>query len=242
VNYRSILCSAFEEGEMARFEPRLSSKLGFLSILLALLITGCLGAGAPQQPTPLPQGMAFDEASTVYELVPGSSEARFLIGEILRGEPKTVVGRSDQVSGRLAVNLDDPSTAAVGPIQVDARTLVTDNDFRNRALHTRILLTGVYETVTFVPTAVSGLPGAITIGEPVEFQIAGDLTITAYTKPVVFDVMAVAVSEERIEGSATTTIQRADFDLFVPSATGVAGVEEDVTLEIDFVAEAKEPG
>ena len=55
---------------------------------------------------------------------------------------------------------------------------------------------------------------------------------------MVFDVTAVPVSDTRIEGSAATTIQRADFNLFVPSATGVAGVEEDVILEIDFTAEA----
>jgi polyisoprenoid-binding protein YceI len=182
--------------------------------------------------------MEFDETSQIYELVPGSTEARFLIGEILRGEPTTVVGNTNQVSGQIAVNLDDPSTAAVGPIQVDARTLATDSGFRNRAIETRILLSRVFQYVTFTPTAVTGLPDAVTIGEPVQFQIEGDLTITEYTKPVVFDVTAVPVSSTRIEGSAIATIQRDDFNLFVPSATGVAGVEEAVVLELDFTAEA----
>ncbi|MFN2208378.1 MAG: hypothetical protein ACK2UT_20815, partial [Candidatus Promineifilaceae bacterium] len=59
-----------------------------------------------------------------------------------------------------------------------------------------------------------------------------------YTKPVVFDVTAVLVSDSRIEGKAAATIQRSDFDLFIPSATGVAGVEEDVILEMDFAAES----
>lgn len=182
--------------------------------------------------------MEFDETSTVYELVPGSSEARFLIDELLRGEPKTVVGITDQVTGQLAFNFDDPSTAAVGPIQVDVRALLTDNGFRNRAIETRILLSRVYQFVTFTPTDVSGLPDTIAVGEPVQFQISGDLTIMEITKPVVFDVTAVVVSDTRIEGHAAADIQRADFDLFVPSATGVAGVEENVILEIDFVAEA----
>lgn len=206
-------------------------------LIFLLFAAGCGGTDAPAETTPLPQGMDFDEASQIYELVPGSSEARFLIGEILRGEPKTVIGKTDQVSGQLAVNLDDPSTAAVGPIQVDVRTLVTDNGFRNRAIETRILLSRVFQHITFTPTAVTGLPDTITPGDVVEFQIVGDLTIVEATNPVVFDVTAVPVSETRIEGSARTTIQRADFDLFVPSATGVAGVEEDIILEIDFTAE-----
>ena len=223
---------------MAKFKP-----LGFdlvksvwLTIFL-LIAAGCGGTDAPAEATPLPQGMEFDEASQIFELVPGSTEARFLIGEILRGEPKTVIGKTDQVSGQLAVNLDDPSTAAVGPIQVDVRTLATDNGFRNRAIETRILLSRVFQYVTFTPTAITGLPDTITPSDTVQFQIAGDLTIVETTNPVIFDVTAVPVSETRIEGSARTTIQRADFDLFVPSATGVAGVEEDVILEIDFAAE-----
>ncbi len=213
-------------------------RLLFFSVVLLLFATGCSDAAAPPEPTPLPQGMAIDEASTVYELVPGSTEARFLIDELLRGEPKTVVGITDQVTGRIALDLDDPDSAAVGPIQVDVRALLTDNGFRNRAIETRILLSRVYQFVTFTPTNISGLPNVIAVGEPVKFQISGDLTIMEITKPVVFDVTAVPVSNTRIEGKAATTIQRANFDLFVPSATGVAGVEENVTLEINFIAEA----
>ena len=212
-----------------------------LLLVWLLVLHACTGgstANTESEATPLPQSMPFDDASTIYDLDPNSTEARFLIGEILRGDPKTVVGTTNQVSGQIAVNLEDLSTAAVGPIQVDARTLITDDGFRNRAIETRILLSRVFQYITFIPTAVSGLPDAAPIGEPLEFQISGDLTITDYTEPVVFDVTAIAVSDTRIEGSATTTIQREDFNLFVPSATGVAGVEEDVILELNFTAEA----
>jgi polyisoprenoid-binding protein YceI len=218
-------------------KPRFGKHILLVAVLL-LVFTACSDTNAPAEPTPLPQGMPFDEASTIYEIGPESTEARFLIGEILRGEPTTVVGITNQVSGQIAVDLENPSTAAVGPIQVDARTLITDNGFRNRAIETRILLSRVFQFVTFTPTSISGLPDTVTMGEAIDFQLTGDLTITDYTKPVVFNVTAVPVSESRIEGSAATTIQRSDFNLFVPAATGVAGVEEAVILEIDFAAEA----
>jgi polyisoprenoid-binding protein YceI len=201
-------------------------------------MTGCSGPSTAPESAPPAKSMDFDPAATVFEIDPTASEARFSINEILRGEPTTVVGKTNQVQGQIAVNLNDLSTAAVGPIQVDAQTLVTDNSFRNRAIETRILLSRVFRYVTFAPTAVSGLPDSVSPGESMQFQIEGDLTIVETTKPVVFDVRAVAVSDSRIEGTAAATIQRAAFDLFVPSATGVAGVEEDVLLEIDFAAEA----
>lgn len=211
-----------------------------LVVFLLVAAAGCASADATVPATPLPAGMDFAEASTVYEIVPAASEARFLIGEILRGEPITVVGKTNQIQGQIALDPDNPATAAVGPIQVNARTLATDNGFRNRAIETRILLSRVFEFVTFTPTAVSGLPATISAGETVPFQIAGDLTITDVTRPVVFEATATLVTDTRIEGRAQATIQRNDFNLFVPSATGVAGVEEAVVLEIDFVAEAQE--
>jgi polyisoprenoid-binding protein YceI len=225
---------------MAKFKlpiVRLIQKVIF-QVFVLFVFTACGSANGGAEDTPLPQGMPFDAASTIYVLNPNSTEARFLIGEILLGEPKTVFGKTNQVSGEFAFDLENLSMAAVGPIQVDARTLLTDDGFRNRAIETRILLSRVFQYITFTPTAVSGLPDAAIIGEPLDFQITGDLTITEYTKPVVFDVKAVAVSDTRIEGNASATIQRADFNLVVPSATGVAGVDEEVVLELDFTADA----
>ena len=72
-------------------------------IVLLLGAVGCGGAGPAAEATPLPQGMAFDDAARVYDIVPEETEARFLIGEILRGEPKTVVGKTNQVSGQIFV-------------------------------------------------------------------------------------------------------------------------------------------
>ena len=221
----------------------------FVLLLMALLIlTGCaspdqaVGSNNPPGDAEEEQsaGLPFSENSTIFEIVPADSEARFLIDEILRGEEKRVIGKTNGVSGQIAFDFDDPSTAAAGPIQVGVRTLETDSGFRNRAVQNRILLSGIYEFVTFTPTAVNGLPENIVVGETVEFQIEGDLTITAYTQPVTFEVTAVPISESRLEGSATTTITRSEFELVVPSATGVAAVGEEVILELDFVATATE--
>ncbi len=175
----------------------------------------------------------------VFTIVSAESEARFLIDEVLRGRPNTVVGVTNQVAGELAVDPTNPAAAQVGPITVNARTLVTDNNFRNNAIKNRILLTNTYEYITFTPRAIRGLPATVTIGQPFTFEIEGDLTITDETHSVVFAVTVTPVSAERIEGLARTTVLWRDFGLFIPDSPSVDTVADEVTLELEFVAVPK---
>ncbi|HID50548.1 MAG TPA: YceI family protein, partial [Anaerolineae bacterium] len=109
---------------------------------------------------------------------------------------------------------------------------------RNKAIRNRILFTDAFEFITFEPTAITGLPDSIEIGESVEFQITGDLTVRDTTREVTFDVTATAVSPDRIEGTAVATVMRRQFNLQIPSVSNVADVDEEVILEINFAAEA----
>lgn len=175
---------------------------------------------------------------TTFQILQDGSEASFSIYEELNGQPKTVVGATNQVAGEIALDLSDLSKTQVGVIQVNARTLATDNDRRNRAIRNFILNTDQYEFITFTPTAITGLSGAAQPGQPFTFQIAGDLTIRDVTQPVVFNVTAQGESLMRITGTATAVVRRSDYNLTIPSVPNVANVGEEVTLEIDFVAEA----
>ncbi len=171
----------------------------------------------------------------LYQIAQAESQVRFNIFEELRGSPKDVIGVSDQVAGELAIDLSDLSTAQVGVIQVNARTLATDEDRRNQAIRNRILFTDQYEFITFTPTEIRGLSGVSEPGQPFSFQIAGDLTIRDVTRPVVFEVSATGESLDRIVGTASTVISRANYNLIVPDVPFVANVADEVTLEIDFV-------
>jgi predicted lipoprotein with Yx(FWY)xxD motif/polyisoprenoid-binding protein YceI len=175
----------------------------------------------------------------IYQIIPGESVVRFELDEDLRGNRITVVGTTDQVAGELAVDLNDLSTTQIGALQINARTLATDNDFRNRAIKNEILDTDEYEFITFTPTAVNGLPDSAGLGEAVTFTIAGELTIRDVSNEATFDVEATAVSADEISGTASTVVQRADYDLIIPSVPNVANVEEEVELTIDFIARAK---
>ena len=191
--------------------------------------------------TAVPETETSETASgglVVYEISSGSSEVRFELDEDLRGVRTTVVGTTDQVAGQIALDLSDLSTAQVGEIQINARTLATDNNFRNRAIQNEILDTGEFELISFVPTAINGLPASATVGQFIEFTIEGELTIRDVTETVTFDVTATAVTETAIQGTATATVLRDTYGLNIPEVPNVANVENEVDLIINFVANA----
>ncbi|PID85415.1 MAG: hypothetical protein CSB13_07975 [Chloroflexi bacterium] len=232
---------------------RVSSMMSLLLItILALSACGVLSEpeapSAPIEAVPLadstnsegtmPEDSAADAGShaVVYTISPEGSAVRFELDEDLRGERITVVGETDQVAGELSVDLSNLGNTQVGIMQINARGLKTDNNFRNRAIQNEILNADNFELITFEPTAVNGLPDSAAVGDTVEFTINGNLTVTDKTQPVTFNVTATVVSEEQITGTAAAVITQADFGISIPSVPNVANVEEEIELYIDFTA------
>jgi polyisoprenoid-binding protein YceI len=164
------------------------------------------------------------------------SEARFYINEVLRGEPKQVEGINQEISGVILIDSLDPLTVSIQPIEIRAGGFVTDSSFRNRAISDAILQAGRYPSIIFNPTSIDGLPKNAEPGESYTFDVTGDLTIRETTRSVTFQVSLTAESADRISGSASTTINRTDYGLKIPSVPQVADVSEDVDLKFDFSA------
>lgn len=201
------------------------------------------GNGQASAPITAPQlDVQPGDSGVLFQIVPEESEVRFRIDETLIGEPKMVIGTTNQVAGDLLVNFENPEESRMGLIRVNVRTLTTDNSFRNRALRGQILEAdkAEYEFAEFVPTELIGLPEEITIGEAVTFQIAGQLTAHGVSQPVVFDASVTVFSDSRLEGTARTNVFYRDFNITIPEAPGVANISDDLQLEIDFVARAVE--
>lgn len=179
------------------------------------------------------------DTRSLYHIASTESEARFLIDEELLGEPKTVVGRTDQVAGSMIVDFDNPANSQLGQIRVNVRTLKTDNAIRDRALRGQILEADEdkYEFAEFVPVALENLPESVTTGEAFTFQVEGMLTIHGVTRNVTFDATVMPLEDGRLDITAAATVDYHDFDMTIPSAPGVANVSDEVRLEIDLLAE-----
>lgn len=178
-------------------------------------------------------------APVIYAISQAESEVRFSIDELLRNIPTTAVGITNQVAGEIAVDLSDPTNSQVGQITVNARTLATENNNRNRMIRNEILDTAEFEFITFVPTGLSGLPETMPGGEIVSFQVTGDLTIRDITAPVTFEVTATIGDDGKLSGYAITTVLRSVYELIIPSVPSVADVSDEVIVELEFVAYPK---
>jgi polyisoprenoid-binding protein YceI len=176
------------------------------------------------------------EGTILAELVQDESEARFIVNEVLDNKDNTVTGVTNQVAAQISIDPANPANVQLGTVKIDVRDLTTDSSMRNRAIQNFILNSNDFEFVTFEPTQFVGLPASAKVGDSFSFQIIGDLTIRDVTRSVTFDVTVTVESNARLSGLASAIISRADFNLGIPSVPRVASVDDDVRLELQFVA------
>lgn len=177
-----------------------------------------------------------------FSIDPTASTARFYIDEVLMGADKTVIGETSMVTGTVTVDPGNPAATELSTIVINARDFKTDADRRNRAIQRQVLQSANddYQFITFTPTEIQGLPDAAAVGETLTFTVVGDLTIRDTTRSEAFDVTLTADSLNELSGLGTTTVLYADYGIRIPSVPVVASVEDEVRLEIEFVARSRQ--
>lgn len=179
-------------------------------------------------------------SQTLYRISQDDSQVEYNIFEVLNGTDTTVVGATSEVAGDIVLDLSDLSQTELGEIVINARTFATDEDRRDNAVARFILQSedDANEFITFQPTSISGLPASASAGDQLTFSVTGDLIIAGTTQSVTFDVTASVNADNQLVGHAETIVLRSDFNLSIPSVPFVADVGDEVTLKIDFVANA----
>lgn len=231
---------------MRRFLQRPAARisLGIAVIGLVAIAVGAFyllgSAGGTSARSVTAPTLSPSKNGTVFAIDPSSSQVSFTMQEVLFGQPNTVVGKTNQVTGQMLVNEQVPSQSRIGQIRVDLSTLLTDNDFRNRALQGRILETGDPSNryATFTETSITGLPNTFAPGQTVAFQITGNLTIHGVTRSVTFDAQATMETASRVTAQARTTIQYQNYNLAIPNVPSVTSVSNDVQLALSLTMRA----
>lgn len=177
-------------------------------------------------------GSALDPANLTGEwrVVEGSS-AGYRVDEVLNGSPVTVTGRTDQVTGSLAI---DALTLQAADLEVDVASISTDSTQRDRYFRDEALRASEHPTASFVldsPVTIATAPAS---GEVVEQTLEGDLTIAGATQRVTFTAQLQSDGETtRIAGQIPIVF--ADFGIAAPSL-GFVSVEPTGFVEFDLIA------
>jgi polyisoprenoid-binding protein YceI len=211
-----------------------------LAIGSFLYLTRTIAAPSADVQESVDQLEADNTSSVVFRVSQDDSQVEYNIYEVLNGADKTVVGTTSQVAGDILVNFAYPTGSTIGEIAINARTFETDDDRRDNSVARFILQSesDANEFITFEPTDISGLPQTLSVGDELELQVTGNLTVAGTTKEVTFPVTVTLKSEDQLSGHAETTILRSDFNLTIPNVPLVANVGDEVTLKLDFVANA----
>lgn len=190
----------------------------------------------------IPEGVT----RALYVMVPDESEARYSIDELLRGDPVTVVGvtQDDElgdIGADIIINFEDISQSQIGEVVINARRFETPERGRDNAVRCCILDTESYEFIRFQPTAITGLESeAAQLGETYTFEVEGELTIRDVTRVETFEVEVRADSFDRISGYGRTVIEYRNYGISIDAPGFVRDIEETVILEIEFIAALEE--
>ena len=173
--------------------------------------------------------------TAAFAIVSVETSARYEIEEIILENNllATVVGETNHVGGELTLNYDDPAASQFGLFTANLGALTSDQPERDEAIRVQWLESIHYPVATFVVEEVRGFPSHARAGEPVQFQLFGDLTIKETTREVVWDVTA-TLNVERLTGTAVTTIGLSDIGVSPPVVAGVLAVTDSVTIAVDF--------
>jgi polyisoprenoid-binding protein YceI len=198
------------------------------------------GAAATNDPASAVPDATASSTSEAFEVVSESSEAAYFADEQLAsiGVPSTAKGATNDVTGTFYLTADgwalDQSRTST--FTVDLTTLSSDESRRDSRVH-EALETSTYPTATFTVTGISGVDSTLSVEEQQTFQMTGILDLHGVQREITWEV------EARREGNvitalATTNFLYEDFGIPVLNIGGFVSVEDDVTLQMQIIAQA----
>ena len=200
-------------------------------------VPGGVVTQSPLPPTPRSEVAGAQSVGTLtFRVQPQESKAVFRVREQLAGRelPNDAVGTTGAVDGQLVLGVDG-SIGGESKIIVDLRELATDSGNRDAFIKRNTLQTAQFPMAEFVPARAEGLPKPLAESGEHVFKLVGLMTIHGVQKEVTWDTTATR-QENRLTGSATTTVKFGDFGMEPPRAPVVLSVVDEIRLELNLVA------
>ena len=244
------------QGQSRAFRLYITLLVGTIGIL------GLAGCGEPVAPSPTPslsnnqqpasaptqtlaptasQEAVVSQSETSASVVTiefgDGSVARYLVREELarRNLPNDAIGETTDVSGSIVFDADGTVQPEHSKIVVDMRTLLSDESRRDGFLRDRSLESNKFPMAEFVIFETPGLPWPLPESGEVAFQLKGDMTLHGVTKQLTWDVVA-EFGSGTLTGQTKTSFTFDEFDMEKPSLFFILSVDDNIRLEVDFIA------
>ena len=205
---------------------------------------------AIEEPTPAPTEETLPSGGArTFVIVPEESVASYIVAEEffsgalnqLGIQPGLVdtIGSTQQIEGELQLDLANLAAPLVsGYFTVNLESLTSDQPRRDRRIRSADLESSRFPLAVFVANSVEGAPASYAEGEPITFQVLGDMTIRDITRPVVMDVTA-TLNGDTLTGSAVVPLRMSDFGFNPPNFAGLFAVADEFRAEVQFTMREK---
>jgi polyisoprenoid-binding protein YceI len=171
-----------------------------------------------------------------FRIVSERSEAQYRARETFVNQPapSDAIGKTKEVSGELQLDSDGILRGRILHMQIDLRTLTSDQARRDSFIRQNTLKTDQFPYVEFRSTESAG-PALFRPGEEAAFQIPGIMTVKGQERPIVWEAKA-RLDGTTITGTATARVKLTEFGL-EPPRLAILSVEDEMTWQIDLVFE-----
>jgi polyisoprenoid-binding protein YceI len=169
------------------------------------------------------------------------SRARYLVRERFArlDFPNDAIGETSDVTGAMVFNSDGVVQLDQSMLVVDLRTLRSDEDDRDDFLLGESLESERFPFAEFAVQEAPGLPRPLPQEGERSFQLVGDMTLHNTTSPLTWDVTA-RFGPGQVSGTARTSFTFSTFRMVRPSQLFLLSVDDNIRLEIDFIASVSE--
>lgn len=175
-----------------------------------------------------------------YTINPDLSEAAYFVDEELAslGIPSTAKGSTSEIEGEFSLTADGTALAPNATSQFTVRlgNLTSDESRRDGRVQ-QALETSTFPAATFNISSVTGYDSSMPEGEEQSLQLIGTLNLHGIQREVTWDVKAFREGNV-ISALATIVISFADFDITPPTFAGLVSIDDQVTLQVQLIAEA----
>ena len=204
------------------------------AIVAANAPTGTAATGTAT--TPPTTAASASSGTTTYAINADQSQAKVTVNEKLAFLPSNsdAVLTTNAIQGQIVLGADGTPTDG-SKIQVDLRTLKSDQTMRDNYIRQTTLQSDTYPLAEFVITGADGLNGPLQNGQPAAFKLLGTMTIHGVTKPVTFDTTA-TMSSGTLTGTATTAFTFEDFGMTPSNKANIVTVVDKINLHMTIAA------